>query len=100
MGEIGISRREYNYELKFWEMRLIIDGYNRRHHPGWEQARLVAYQARFAMGNGKQPVPEIDRWLRFPWEKHKTDISQDEISELKALMAAENNKVAVPQQHT
>lgn len=30
VGEIGIPRREFLYELHFWEVRRIIKGYRRR----------------------------------------------------------------------
>lgn len=30
MGEIGIPRREFLYEIRFWEVRRIIRGYRRR----------------------------------------------------------------------
>lgn len=30
MGEIGIPRREFLYDLRFWEVRRIIRGYRRR----------------------------------------------------------------------
>ncbi len=30
MGEIGISRREFLYEISFWEVQRIIKGYRRR----------------------------------------------------------------------
>ena len=45
MGEIGFHRREFLHDLKWWEVKSIIRGYNTRHHAGWEQARLVAYNA-------------------------------------------------------
>ena len=30
MGEIGVPRREFLYELRFWEVDAIIKGYRRR----------------------------------------------------------------------
>ena len=30
MGEIGIPRREFLYDLRYWEAHLIIRGYNKR----------------------------------------------------------------------
>lgn len=90
MGEIGISRHEFYYELKWWEVRSIIRGYNARHHHGWEQARLVAYNARFCMGS-KDPLPTVTEWLKFPWEqKAVTPVSQEVVDELQAEMDAIN----------
>lgn len=82
MGEIGISRKEFLNELKFWEIRSIIRGYNARHHAGWEQARLVAYHVRFCMGvKSGESVPSIEQWRPFSWEKPEP-ISQEEIDEV------------------
>ena len=70
VGEVGISRREFWYELTWREVRAIIDGYNRRRRDGWEQARLVAYHVAYCMGvpEGKT-APLITDWLPFYWEK-------------------------------
>ena len=89
MGEIGISRHEFYYELRWWEVKAIIRGYNARHHHGWEQARLVAYNARFCMGS-KDPIPLVTEWIKFPWEQAPTTpISQEDIDELQAEYVAE-----------
>ena len=91
MGEIGFPRKEFLHELKWWEVKSIIRGYNARHHHGWEQARLVAYNARFCMGS-KDPIPPLTEWIKFSWEqKSAIPISQEEIDELQAEIAAINN---------
>ena len=70
VGEIGFQRREFLSELRWWEVKSIIRGYNARHHSSWEQARLIAYNAHFCMGSCK-PVPTVGEWMKFPWEfKH------------------------------
>ena len=90
MGEIGFPRKEFLHELKWWEVKSIIRGYNARHHHGWEQARLVAYNAHYCMGS-KDPVPIVSEWIKFPWEqKAVTPVSQDDIDELQAEMNAIN----------
>lgn len=96
VGEIGIPRREFLYEIQFWEARRIIRGYNNRHHPGWEQARLVAYNARYCMGlpNG-EVAPTVTEWIKFPWEKDDIPpISDKERKELQAEMDAINAQLA------
>ena len=91
MGEIGFPRKEFLHELKWWEVKSIIRGYNARHHYGWEQARLVAYNARFCMGS-KDPIPPLTEWIKFSWEqKSAIPISQEEIDELQAEIAAINS---------
>lgn len=93
VGEIGIPRREVLYELQYWEIILIIRGYFRRYHPGWEQARLIAYNAAHCMG-AKNP-PTITQWLKFPWEhEHAEEISDDEVNEIRKQIKAENQAKA------
>lgn len=90
VGEIGFPRREFLHDLKWWEVRSIIRGYNARHHAGWEQARLIAYNAHYCMGS-KDPIPTVSEWIKFSWEqKAITPLSQDDIDELQAEMAAIN----------
>ena len=94
MGEIGISRHEFYYELKWWEVKAIIRGYNARHHAGWEQARLVAYNAHYCMGS-KEPLPTVTEWIKFPWEKKDAPpITDEERDELQAEMNAINAALA------
>jgi hypothetical protein len=72
VGEIGISRREYLYELRHVDILLIARGYFKRKHSDWEQARFIAYHVRYCMGAKKdEVVPTIERWYPFPWEKEK-----------------------------
>lgn len=93
VGEVGISRREFYHDLRWWEVKAIIRGYNARHHHGWEQARLVAYNARFCMGS-KDPIPVISDWLKFSWEKKKTEpVSKEIQDQLQAEMAAMNEQL-------
>jgi hypothetical protein len=96
VGEIGIDRREFLYELKLWEIFLITRGYFRRYHPGWEQARLIAYNAAHCMG-AKNP-PTITQWLKFPWERdHAEEISDDEVNEIRKQIESENQAKASEQ---
>ena len=97
MGEIGIDHHTFYYELKWWEVKAIIRGYNARHHHSWEQARLVAYNAHFCMGS-KNPIPIITKWLPFPWEKEETkSLTKEEQDDLLADIAAENARIAESQ---
>ena len=97
MGEIGISRHTFYYELTWWEVKSIIRGYNNRHHAGWEQARLVAYQAHYCMGSKETP-PTVTEWLKFPWEKEKEiadgNLPDDnEVARLRQMMREENERM-------
>lgn len=92
VGEIGFPRREFLHDLRWWEVKSIIRGYNARHHHGWEQARLVAYNAHYAMGVPKgQTAPTLSEWLTFSWErKAPQPVTDDEIAQMQAEMAAMN----------
>jgi hypothetical protein len=96
VGEIGIDRHTFYYDLRWWEVKAIIRGYNARHHHAWEQARLIAYNARFCMGVPKgQVAPTVTEWLKFPWEQEKTaPLSDEDRNDLLAEMAAINAQLA------
>lgn len=55
MGEIGIPRREFLYDLRFWEVRRIVRGYRRRDTIKHQLLAECAYAAIYAMRdpNGK-----------------------------------------------
>ena len=98
VGEIGFSRHEFLHELVWWEVKSIIRGYNARHHAGWEQARLVAYNAHYCMGSKETP-PTVTEWIKFPWERKPTNDdgtpampTDKEIEHLRQLMREENEK--------
>ena len=92
VGEIGISRREFWYELTWREVRAIIDGYNRRRRDGWEQARLVAYHVAYCMGvpEGKT-APLLTEWLPFYWDRQsesgRTDGDDDSPAPTPSMVA-------------
>jgi hypothetical protein len=95
VGEIGIDRNTFFNDLRWWEVKAIIRGYNARHHHGWEQARLIAYNAHYCMGS-KNPVPVVTEWLPFPWEKkavQSSPLSDEERNDLQAEMAAMNEEL-------
>lgn len=92
VGEIGIDRNTFFNDLRWWEVKAIIRGYNARHHAGWEQARLVAYNAHYCMGS-KNPIPVVTEWIKFPWEKKAVEsspLSDEDRNDLQAEMAAMN----------
>lgn len=91
VGEIGIDRDLYQYRLMYWEVLLIIWGYFRRSHPMYDAARLVAHQVHYCMGVPKGTTGKLPHELMpFSWERHRAEVSQEEIDELQAEMAAIN----------
>ena len=94
MGEIGISWRDYLYELTYCQLILIDRGYRRRHRADWEQARLIAYCAAHAMGG--QNIPTIEKWMPLPWEQAAPlppPPSEAEQRRLAELIEKENQKL-------
>lgn len=92
VGEIGIPRKEFLYELTLSEIILITRGYFRRHHPGWEQARLIAYHAAYCMGS--KNAPPITQWLKFQWEQdHDTLLTDEEAEEIRQELQRANAKI-------
>lgn len=53
MGEIGIPRREFLYDIRFWEVRRIIRGYRRRDTLKHQLLAECAYAAIYAMRDPK-----------------------------------------------
>ena len=89
VGEIGIPRHEFLYDLRLWEIILITRGYFKRYHPAWEQARLIAYNAAHCMGSKNAPV--ITQWLKFPWEKsHDDELTDEQVNEMREIIRKEN----------
>lgn len=89
MGEIGIPRHEFLYEIRFWEVRRIIRGYRRR---DWLKHQLLAecaYATIYAMRDPKgKTVADI-----FPMlfddedEDNEPPITEEEVDNLQQLMA-------------
>lgn len=53
MGEIGIPRREFLYDIRFWEVRRIIRGYRRRDTLKHQLLAECAYATIYAMRDPK-----------------------------------------------
>lgn len=95
MGEIGISRREFLYDINFWEARHIQRGYRKRHILQYQLQRLTAYSAFYAMRENKSgKLPED--WLPLYFD-HDNDYGQntspltdDDCAALQAEMDAAN----------
>ena len=93
MGEIGIPRREFLYDLRFWEVRRIIRGYRRRDRMKHQLLAECAYAAIYAMRDPKGKTAED----LFPGIFEEDDeieaapeISDEEYDELQDLMAKYN----------
>ena len=94
MGEIGIPRREFLYDLRFWEVRRIVRGYRKRDRLKHQLMAECAYAATYAMRDPKgKTVADI-----FPQIFEDDDIddespvTDDEAADLQALMASMNHQ--------
>lgn len=89
-----MPRKEFLYELRFWEIQSIIRGYRLRARPTWESARMTAFWIMSSMADLSKSGIHSDRDLiKFPWEKDATNMplpSDAEIERLREIMRAEN----------
>ena len=95
MGEIGIPRREFLYDLRFWEVRRIIRGYRQRDRLTHQLLAECAYAATYAMRdpNGKT-VEDIFPSLFADDEDIEPPITEEDRQDLVALMAEANSAAA------
>lgn len=96
MGEIGIPRREFLYDIRFWEVRRIIRGYRRR---DWLKHQLMAecvYAAMYAMRDpqGKTASDLFPDLFADDDGEMEPAITEEEEAELQELMTALNNESA------
>ena len=103
MGEIGIPRRDFLYDIRYWEVLRIIRGYRRR---GRLRDQLIAEAVFAAMhtmrdSNGKIVKDFFPMLFEDPDDddREASTITDDEIAELQAEMDAwnmANNKQEAP----
>ena len=95
MGEIGISCREFLYDIKFWEARRIIRGYRKRGKIIMQLLAENVYASTFTFrGSEGKTVKDMFPAI-FEDEDYDMEpaITQEEQDELQALMAAENARL-------
>lgn len=87
MGEIGIPRREFLYDLRFWEVRRIVRGYRNRDRLKHQLMAECAFAAMFAMRDPKgKTVRDIFPALFQYDDDHSDDLTEEERRELQELM--------------
>ena len=95
MGEIGIPRREFLYDLRFWEVRRIIRGYRQRDRLKHQLIAECAYAAMFAMRDPKGKTVSDMFPMLFDDDDDDYDeppISEEEVADMQALMKAFNSQ--------
>lgn len=96
MGEIGIPRREYLYELAFKDIILIERGYHARSRNLWSATRWQTYYTMMSTigsdGMRKAGITSPKDLMEFPWEKDAPPpISESDMTMLRQEMDAINN---------
>jgi len=95
VGEIGIPRREFLYDLRFWEVRRIIRGYRQRDRLKHQLIAECAYAAMFAMRDPKGKTVSDMFPMLFDDDDDDYDeppISEEEVADMQALMKAFNSQ--------
>lgn len=95
VGEIGIPRREFLYDIDFWEVDCINKGYRKRQHLTHQLLAECAYATIFSQRDAKgKTVRDIFPHL---FDDEDEDDAQDHLSEedrkeLQQLIDNYNNK--------
>ena len=92
MGEIGISRREFLYDVRFWEVRRIVRGYRNRDRLKHQLMAECAYAAMFAMRDpkGKTVADIFPMLFENDDEEKEPTLTDEECAGLQADMDAWN----------
>jgi hypothetical protein len=94
VGEIGIHRREFLYDLRFWEVRRIIRGYRRRDRLTHQLLAECAYAAMYSNrdSHGKTVADTFPILFNDDDEDDDTEppISEEDASDLRQLINAVN----------
>ena len=89
VGEIGIDRRAFLYDMHYWEVLRIIKGYRRR---DWLKLQLMAectYAAMYAMRDPKGMTPQkmFPELFKVEDEPEAPTITEQDAKDLQDLMA-------------
>ena len=93
VGEIGIPRKEFLYDITFWEVQRIIRGYRRRDLLKHQLIAECTYAAMYAMRDPKgKTVKDLfpDLFVDDDEPKAHPQITEQEVQELQAEMDAWN----------
>jgi hypothetical protein len=92
VGEIGIPRREFLYDIRFWEVRRIIRGYRNRDRLKHQLMAECVYAATYAMRDpkGKTVADMFPMIFDTDEEDDEPPITEEDVAELQAEMDAIN----------
>lgn len=107
MGEIGIPRCEYLYDLEYWEIVLIVRGYFRKSREMWSATRWQTYNLMcVSMADLKKVgIYRPTDLIRFPWEKDIPEAgaagpTKQEVEEMRRMMMEENARAEAAQKES
>lgn len=91
MGEVGYNRNEFLHELRWWEIKAIIDGYRKRERTYLLMTRWSTYMI---MSTGmadlrKAGITSAQDLMEFSWEndeKRHTMFTPDELEEIDKML--------------
>ena len=90
MGEIGVPRREFLYDLRFWEVDAIIKGYRRRNRLTHQLLAEIVYTTTYSMRDPKGKTLEGMFPMLFDDEEEEDDdepiMTKEDSDELQQLM--------------
>ena len=94
MGEIGIPRHEFLYDIQFWEVRRIIRGYRNRDRLKHQLMAECAFAAIYAMRDpqGKTVADMFPMLFDTDDDYDEPPISAEDVAELQAEMDAINSQ--------
>ena len=104
VGEIGISRREYLYELDYLDMVQIERGYERRHRHAWSIGRWETFHLMAAFCGTealrKSNIHTPTDLIHFPWDNTGHKAGDDDsnmptlaaVKELRRMMREDNER--------
>lgn len=97
MGEIGIPRREFLYDIRFWEVRRIFRGYRKRNRLTHQLLAECVYATIHVMRDPKGKAPrDYFPSLFQDDENDATDsapIDDKEVARLRQMMREENARM-------
>ena len=100
MGEIGFPRREFLYDVQFWEVRRLVRGYRRRDTLKHQLLAECAYATIYAMRDPKgKTVADIFPML-FDDEEEEDEppLTADEVTERLQFMDDINAQIQEQQE--
>ena len=95
MGEIGFPRNDFLTQIRWWEVRSILRGYNNRSRGMWSSARWQTYHIMLAQigseGMRSAGINKTSDLMPFPWEAEAPIITEEEEARILAELEALNN---------